>query len=442
MPTGSITKRAIDALQPADKPVMLWDEEVKGFGCKVTTGGRKVYVYQYRLGGRAGRTIRTEIGTHGSITPDQARARAKELRGAVDGGIDPVAARRAAAEAEAAAARAAAEAARLTSELRIDTLANRFLAESIKPSSPGSYEFCEGTLRLHIVPVIGDVALPQLGRADTNRMLAKIPVEKAALRRNAFAVLRWLAAWATEALDLETNPMAGIKPPPMVKARDRVLTDGELVLVWRAAGEESGPFRALYRLLIATGQRREEVAALDWRELDRATKTWTLPAARAKNDEASIVPLNELAIAELDLRADGEKWPRRGLVLSTTGQTAISGFSRAKDRLDRTMLKLARDDAEEAGDDVDEIVLAPWRVHDLRRTLATGMQRLGVRFEVTEAILNHVSGSRSGVAGVYQRHGWTEEKRAALEAWGRHVAGLLQPLAEESNVVPISSAKA
>ena len=125
-------------------------------------------------------------------------------------------------------------------------------------------------------------------------------------------------------------------------------------------------------------------------------------------------------------------WPKSGLVFSTTGNTSVSGYSRAKNRLDKAIDALAEKQ--------DASPPAPWRLHDLRRTLATGLQRLGVRFEVTEAVLNHVSGSKSGVAGIYQRHDWAPEKVAALEAWAAHVAVLMTG-ADQTNVIQLSEGK-
>jgi integrase len=262
-----------------------------------------------------------------------------------------------------------------------------------------------------------------------------------ALRRNVYAVVRRLLRWAKGRGDVESNPLEDFEAPVSATARDRVLTDQELRWVWLASASLGYPFRALYRLLTATGQRREEVSALDWRELNRAAAEWTLPAARAKNGIASIVHLSALAIAELDEIAGEERWPKRGLVLSTTGKTPVSGYSKGKARLDAALMKLARAEAVEAGDDPEHVEIAPWRVHDLRRTFATGMQRLGVRFEVTEAVLNHVSGSKAGVAGVYQRHDWRDEKRDALNAWAAHVERIVSGV-EETNVVQLASARA
>nr|WP_281384777.1 site-specific integrase [Novosphingobium piscinae] len=217
--------------------------------------------------------------------------------------------------------------------------------------------------------------------------------------------------------------MAKPEGPP---ARDRVLTDDELAAVWSAAVDLRDPYGAFYRLLILTGQRREEVSGMTWAELDRATSTWTIPGPRAKNGKAHIVPLAPAVVAEFDRLAlavqvaakekepDARRWPKSGPVLQTYKRVAIRSYSKAKAELDAAITK-ARG---EAGP------LSPWRVHDLRRTLATGLQRLGVRFEVTEATLNHVSGSRAGIAGVYQRHDWREEKRDALRSWAATVAAI------------------
>jgi integrase len=178
--------------------------------------------------------------------------------------------------------------------------------------------------------------------------------------------------------------------------------------------------------LILTGQRREEVAGLVWGELDRNKLLWTLPAARAKNGVAHDIPLSAPVIAILDAVAQQQKpsqgapkWPGSGFVLSATGDKRVTGYSNAKKRLDRLMLEVS---ATATG---DPNPIPAWRYHDLRRTLATGLQRLGVRFEATEAVLNHVGGSRAGVAGVYQRHHWSDEKRAALNAWAEHVVSLV-----------------
>ena len=184
-------------------------------------------------------------------------------------------------------------------------------------------------------------------------------------------------------------------------------------------------------LLTVTGQRRSEVAGLDWSELNRQERIWTLPEERCKNGLTHLVPLSTMAVEILDHLAavavqKKPVWPSKGLVFTTTGRTPISGFSKAKQQLDAAMLRVAKAQAAEAGENPETIEIADWRIHDLRRTMATGFQKLGIRFEVTEATLNHVSGmSRAGVAGVYQQHDWKEEKREALEKWAQHCERLL-----------------
>jgi integrase len=196
-----------------------------------------------------------------------------------------------------------------------------------------------------------------------------------------------------------------------------VLSDEEMGLLWSYLPHLGLPFEPYFKLLILTAQRREEVARMDWLELNQAEKQWVLPARRTKNSKAQQLPLSPMALRVLDELVDGHEWPRRGLVFSTTGITPISGFSKAKRRLDEHL-------SDALGDR-----FSPWRAHDIRRTVATGLQRLGVRLEVTESVLNHVSGSRSGIVGVYQTWHWGPEKRTALNAWADHVQSCIEKVA-------------
>ncbi|MDR7155378.1 integrase [Sphingobium xenophagum] len=420
MATGTINKTAVDGTHPGTADKMLWDDKIKGFGLKVTPSGAKTYLFQYRIGGRGAKTRRFTIGKHGALTAEKARREADRVHILVRQGIDPQAEKQ--------------DRQRKAIDLAFSGYADRFVDDCLKVRWKRSHKDGESLLRLYAKPVLGSKPLPDITRADIRAVLAPAR-RKVATCRNLFAVLRRLFRWAVSEGDLDVSPMVGVEPPALPQKRDRFLTDEELGIVWRGTEEMGFPFAPLFRLLIITGQRVEEVAGLDWSELNRARAMWSLPADRAKNGEASEVPLSDLAIAQLDALAKTKKdrWPKSGFVFTTTGETTVSGFSRAKRRLDTEAAKLA------AGED-DPIMIAPWRLHDLRRTLATGMQRLGVRFEVTEAILNHVSGSKSGVAGVYQRHDWAPEKRAALAAWANHIQALLTKV-DETNVVPIAVAR-
>jgi integrase len=248
--------------------------------------------------------------------------------------------------------------------------------------------------------------------------------------------------WLVERDVLAANPCAGLKAPTAETSRDRVLSDDEIKQVWKASEAIGWPFGPFVKLLLLLGQRREEVAAMRWSEVDIDKALWTIPASRAKNGVAHEVPLSAPAVAILKKlpKVKGEKGAVT-YVLSTTGDTSISGYARAKDRVDEEILKAMRKAAAEAGKDPDKVEGPDrWTLHDLRRTLASGMAKLGTNLPVIERILNHVSGSFGGIVGVYQRHSFSDEKRAALETWGRFVERLVSDKPVQ-NVVPIRSTK-
>jgi integrase len=453
MANASITKRAVDAAKPAAKDRFIWDAEVTGFGLKVTPAGGKVYVYQYRIArpGEAERTPakRYTIGKHGSLTPDQARKRAKELAVLVEQGIDPRQRELDEIAAKDEAELRAQERARIEGELAFSKVAALWLDhyENEKGRRPSSVNLAKLVVNRYLKPGLGDKPMPHISRAEIQPIIDAIPVRRKGIRRAVFAYSSVLFGWVAKRGDIAVNPLTEMAKPPAPASRERVLTDGELAEVWKASATLDAPFGPFFRLLIVTGQRRSEVAAMNWAELDRTTATWTIPADRAKNGAAHIVPLNALAVVELDRLAkaasgDGEDkeaktWPNGGFVLTTTGTTPISGFTKAKKALDAAIAKARRGDDVRDEETPKAEALSDWRIHDLRRTLATGFQRLGIRFEVTEAMLNHVSGAKGGIAGIYQRHDWKEEKRTALEAWGRHISSILKP-AEDDKVVSLS----
>lgn len=401
MATLKLTKRSVDAAVPAaDRDTFIWDEDLSGFGLKVTKAGTKSYLVQYRMGGRGAATRRYSIGRQGTWTPITARAEAERILRLAATGIDPQL--------------AAKERERTEQDLAFGPFAERFLADFGKREwRPRTYASAESNVRRWITPVLGRKPLPAITKRDLIEVLDRVPATSPALPRNLFALMRKLFNWAVERGDLDRSPMDKMRPPAAVDSRDRVLSDEELFYVTVSAQQLGPPFGALLLLLIITGQRRDEVAGMTWSELDRDLLEWSIPAARAKNGVASTVPLSEIAVAELDELAGGDRWPRAGFVFSTTGTTPVSGFSKVKARLDKVISQAAGR------------ALPAWRIHDLRRTFATNMQRLGVRFEVNEALLNHTSGARSGVAGVYQRHEWTVEKREAIKLWDDKLRNLI-----------------
>ena len=225
-------------------------------------------------------------------------------------------------------------------------------------------------------------------------------------------------SWAVSRDIIAASPCANIQPPTRENSRDRVLSDDELRLVWRGAEAIGWPFGPMVQLLALTLQRRNEVAEIDRKEIDRRQQLWVIPKERVKNGQEHEVALSPTTLEILDGLSKIGHNSGGSLVFTTTGEKPVSGFSRAKRRLDAEILKLQKADAAERGDDPDKVEPIPgWRLHDLRRTGASGMARLGINLPVIEKILNHTSGSFGGVAGVYQRHSFSDEKRKALEAW-------------------------
>ncbi|MBG0797175.1 tyrosine-type recombinase/integrase [Methylocystis sp. L43] len=210
---------------------------------------------------------------------------------------------------------------------------------------------------------------------------------------------------------IRENPLAGIDKPTKGKARDRVLSDAELALVWRASDRLGYPFAQIFQLLILTGQRKSEIADAPWSEIDLNARAWRLPAERVKNKRPHIIPLSAQALAVI---GEIPRIDESLLVFTTTKTTPASGFSRAKRSLDAAIA------SENGGEPIP-----PWTIHDIRRSVASGMARCGVDLHVVERTLNHVSGSFGGVVGVYQHHKFEREVRLALDRWGAHVESIV-----------------
>ncbi len=274
----------------------------------------------------------------------------------------------------------------------------------------------------------------EIGRDDVLKLVEDIAERGAGTTANrTLANLKAFFNWCADRGILQTSPAERVRRPKAEVSRDRVLSDAELRFLVSALGQIEWPWREFFTLALLTGQRREEIAGMRWGELDLESRNpiWVLPADRTKNGKAHVVPLVPAAVAIIRgvRRIEGSDF-----VLTTTGDTSVSGFSRAKAKLDATMLKIARGEAESRGADPERVVVSPWRLHDVRRTVASGMARAGVSVAVVEKVLNHVSGTFAGVVGVYQRHDFAAEKREALTAWAAHVERLTaEPVGAEPN---------
>jgi integrase len=413
MATGRVTAETVNALQPGAKDYFLWDDKVPGFGIKVTPKGAKVYLLQYRLGGRGHKTKRYTIGNGEALKAQAARRIAEELYGDVRKGKDIAAVRR--------------EERRVAVDLAFKPFVKDFCDTTLKAEWPKSWKQTQSCLELHAVRHWNDKPLPSISAYDVRQLLRKLD-KHPATKRNLFAALSYLFNRAKREGLIASSPLETVEPPSAVAERTRALKEDELRWLWSALQDEGAPYGLVVEDLLLLAQRRGEVAGLPWAELDRKQREWHLPASRAKNGCENVIPLTDRAVAKLDKLAGGEKWPRSGLVYPSREKTPLSGWSKLKRRLDKAMAAKAG----EAG-----AILEPWKLHDLRRTVATHLQRLGFAFEVIEHLLNHKEKSRTGIAAVYQTHGFKAEKLAALQAWERELFRIIEG-GEQGNVLPFA----
>jgi integrase len=328
----------------------------------------------------------------------KARGVVREIMGDVARGLDPAAQRKQARL-------------RAHEALSLDTLLSDWQALHLTNKSPSYAAAAVRALR-HAFPRYLDLPATALDRVAIVKALdAMARRDSVAMAGRTVAYGKACFGWAIKRDTLTVNPFVNL-PVARIERRERVLSDDELGAVWRTT-DGIGPFNGIVRMLILTGQRCSEVAGMTWGELSSDLATWTIPGTRTKNNATHIVPLPTPA-KELV-----HKVPRFGELVFPGLRGVFNNWSKAKADLDA-----------KSG-------VTNWRLHDFRRTVATGLQRLGVRLEVTEAILNHVSGTRGGIAGVYQRHDWAEEKRAALEAWGKHVMAIIEGREAAGNVVAL-----
>lgn len=414
----AMTTKAVEAAKPdPTKRLEIPDPALSGLYLVVQPGGAKGWALRYRY---AGKPRKLTLGRWPIMGVADARAAASEAIEAVEHGDDPGAAKK-----QAKAARIESQLSdRDTVRVMFDTYRKRRLTQ-LKAG-----DTVQTVINKHVMPKWGDRRIQDIARRDVIELLEDIVESGRAVTANRTrAYLSAFFAWAVERDAIATSPITGTKPPAPENSRERVLSDDEIRWLWLAAGDVGQPFGPLARLLILTGQRRGEVAGMTQAEI--SGDTWHLPAARTKNGRAHAVPLTDAA---QDVLAGVERIKgREGFIFTTTGAAPVSGFTKGHARLVRRMAEIA---AEERGEPVE---IPAWTFHDLRRTAATGMARLGIPVRVTEAVLNHVSGSAAGIVSVYQRHDYADEKRAALDAWARLVADLVEGRAD--NVVQIEGAR-
>ena len=371
-----LTPKTMQALPPATgKRYEVRDALLPGLHLRVSAAGGKVFYLSTRV---QGRMKRIRIGSWPVLSLHDAREKARSILRAVELGryieLSP------------------------DEEQQCTPTLGEIVPQFIELYAKPRTKDWKGTERILLkFSTLFSHPVDEIKRADVVHVLDTIIADGAPTRANrALAAIKKLMNWCIDRGVIETSPVAHLKPPTKEVARERVLTDDELKTCWRMAELEGYPFASCIQLMILTGQRRGEVSGMHWSEIDFDNKMWTIPSKRAKNATSHIVPLAPLAIGIL------RSLPRflgSDFVFTTTGTTPISGFGRLKERLDA-----AFDDGTE-----------DWRFHDLRRTVATNMAILRVAPHIIEAVLNHSSGIVSGVAAIYNRHAYIDEKREALE---------------------------
>jgi integrase len=446
-----LTERKIEALrvEQGGKDRLVFDDTQRGLAVRVTAKGGRTYLCQYSLHGHK---WRVPLGSCSALSLAAARDAAAAVMGDVAKGLNPAAVRKEATKAE----RAKRARDRLTLRVLIDDWQRVHLAERRESYATEAVRALHSAFADHL-----DSAAEDLDRRAVVRALDAITrrnkrkddtgsgkAKGVAMTGRTATYGRAAFAWAAKRGAVSANPFAELPIAKSIAKRERVLSNNELAEIWQAAGDATSPYGTIIRLLILTGQRRGEVAGINWGELSDDLASWTLPDVRTKNGVVHMVPLSA-PVRNLieELLPEDTKEAKRiivdgrttgALLLPGAAGTPFAGWSKSKAALDAAIVEARTKAAAETGTTLAPLI--PWSVHDLRRTVATGLQRLGVRLEVTEAVLNHISGSRGGIGGVYQLHDWANEKRAALDAWAAHVLAVAERRTMADNVLTLPRA--
>jgi integrase len=427
MAKRNLTDRTLRALKPA-KPGQryeLGDAVMPGFGVRVTDKGRRTFVLVARFPGSKHPTRRA-IGEYGAITLEKARAKAREWLELVRGGVDPRVHEGRLRLAE-----------QRRNEITFAAVAEDFIKEKLATERKGRE--VERDLRREFIPVWGRRPITDITPLDVRAAIKAVKDRGAPYQAHNFlGYARRLFAWAIDqhCYGLESSPCDRLKPKAIIgkkAARSRVLSDGELRALWRAAEGIPYPYGPLFRILVLTGQRKSEVADARWPEFDVGRKLWIIPAERMKAEAPHVVPLSDDSIAILEALP---RFNKGDYLFSTTlGVKPVNGFSKAKAALDKAMLaelrKAADDDAARA-----RVKLDPFVIHDIRRTMRTGLSALPVPDLVRELVIAH---TKPGLHKIYDQFAYLDEKRHALYLWAARLGNIVEP---PPNVVSLATARA
>jgi integrase len=423
MAKRTINDRIIKALKPAPNGRRrdLWDTVVPGFGIRSTDKGNHTYVLLSRFPGSRNPTRRT-IAEVGAIGLAEAREKARHWLALIAKGVDP---------------HIEVERQRLAEQRKqadsFAGVAEKFFTRKLKTQRRGFV--VERIVRHELLPHWGGRPVTDITHRDIRELVQRV-VDRGAptYAHNVFDAANAVLNFAAIQDLIEANPARLLTRSAVIgpkRHRKRVLGDTELRAFWRASGRLDYPFGPFFRLLLLTGARLDELAGARWREFDLERKTWTIPAERFKSDAEHMIPLTDDAMAVLETLP---RFTSGDFLFSTTfGNAPVSGFSKAKQRLDQHMLGALRKMAELRGDDSKAVELTGFVNHDLRRTVRTRLSALKVQDHIAEAVIGH---GRKGIARVYDMHRFEDEKREALTLWAAKLRSIVEPPAAD-NVVPM-----
>jgi integrase len=397
--------------------LIVFDEDLPGFGLRLRAGGLGGWIAQYRVGAKQRRVTLGKVST---LDPDAERKAAKQILAKAELGQDHQA------EARSRHARAA---------VTFEAIAEQYLAHASATQKPKTCAERRRHLKRDWKP-FHPRPVHEIDRRAVAARLQILAAEHGPIAANrSRATLSAFYAWAIGRGVADTNPVIGTVPPVRERSRTRALSAAEIREVWEGSGD--GEHGQIVKLLLLTGQRRGEVAGLNWGEIDLERSLWSLPPERTKNGLPHDVPLSRQAVVILQSVTARE---RRDLLFGR-GDGPFSGWSKPRERMNqriarqRAEARLGRKLEPNERPGPDE-ALARWTLHDLRRTLVTGMNEIGIAPHIVEAVVNHVSGAaRAGVAGVYNRATYATEKRMALQAWADHLDEILGT--GERKVIPM-----
>jgi integrase len=414
MPIKRLTDQFVERVSPPDRGrIDYYDAAFPALALRVSEHGHKSWSLFYRVNGNP-KLRRYTLGAYPHIKPAKARLLATAALDQVRDGIDPGALKK-----------QARQESPVLDINSIDALVRDYLRQHIEPNcSAGTYRNAKRMLGVDVLKPWRGRTLASINKRDVIALVDRI-AERAPVHGN--RVLSRITAmfnWAVDKDRMPTSPAAGVKPPSREKSRDRWLDDREIVWFWRACEHIGYPFGPLFQTLLLTGQRLAETAAMEWAELDLGAKLWVIPRSKAKSDRTHEVQLSDQVVALLRSLPRTEPY-----VFTGRGGSNVAGFTYGKEILDTAMAEAA------GGAKIEKFIL-----HDLRRTFASGAARLSIPPHVVDRILNHSAGTIRGVAAVYNRFEYQDERRNALAAWGSYVAGLIAPTT--SNVVALHERKA